>query len=103
METTLHSPKKKLVQKTTINFICLFISFQPLIILSVIFTATPLLVLGSAILIQERGGVMPPWLPVLCIGVCLFASGQHMPLPFIVMSEMFSIEVIIIFYPLFVL
>ncbi|KAI8423632.1 hypothetical protein MSG28_012693 [Choristoneura fumiferana] len=65
---------------------------KPLIILSVIFTGIPLLILGSAILIQQRGGIMPPWLPVLCIGICLFASGQHMPLPFIVMSEMFSIE-----------
>ncbi|XP_063380403.1 facilitated trehalose transporter Tret1-like [Cydia fagiglandana] len=65
---------------------------KPLIMVSAIFTGTPLAVLGAMLLVVKNGGSMPPWIPVACIGVCLYASGQMMSLPFIVMSEMFNVQ-----------
>ncbi|KAI8423631.1 hypothetical protein MSG28_012692 [Choristoneura fumiferana] len=58
----------------------------------VLLTGAPLAVLGSMLLVQQQGGTAPPWVPVVCIGICLFASGQNLPLPYVVMSEIFSVQ-----------
>ncbi|XP_063545533.1 facilitated trehalose transporter Tret1-like [Cydia strobilella] len=65
---------------------------KPLIMLGAVFTGVPLAIMGTVLVILQGGGHVPPWLPVVSIGVCLFASGQMMSLPFIVVSEIFSVQ-----------
>ncbi|XP_048007144.1 facilitated trehalose transporter Tret1-like [Leguminivora glycinivorella] len=65
---------------------------KPLIMLSAIFSGIPLAVLGVIILVQNNGQSLPSWLAVVCIGMSLYSSGQHMPLPYVVISEMFNMQ-----------
>ncbi|XP_061705322.1 facilitated trehalose transporter Tret1-2 homolog isoform X2 [Cydia pomonella] len=65
---------------------------KPLIMISAILSGIPLAILGGLILVQRNGESLPSWLAVVCIGVCLYSSGQHMPLPYVVISEMFSMQ-----------
>ncbi|XP_048001419.1 solute carrier family 2, facilitated glucose transporter member 6-like [Leguminivora glycinivorella] len=65
---------------------------KPLMITSAILIGVPLAVLGTLLLIQEKGGSFPSWLTAVCICACLYASGLLYPLPYVVMSEIFSIE-----------
>ncbi|XP_063385997.1 facilitated trehalose transporter Tret1-2 homolog [Cydia fagiglandana] len=65
---------------------------KPLMITSAILIGVPLAILGALLLIQQNGGSFPSWLSVVCISACLYASGLLYPLPYVVMSEIFSIE-----------
>ncbi|XP_063372162.1 facilitated trehalose transporter Tret1-like [Cydia amplana] len=65
---------------------------KPLIMLGALFTGVPLAIMGTVLVILQGGAHVPQWLPVVSIGVCLFASGQMMSLPFIVISEIFSVQ-----------
>lgn len=50
--------------------------------------------LGGAMLVSHVGGTIPNWLPVcsMMVSVFVFACGIS-PLPFIIMTEMFSFQV----------
>ncbi|XP_048004161.1 glucose transporter GlcP-like [Leguminivora glycinivorella] len=65
---------------------------KPLIMVGAVFTGVPLAIMGTALVILQGGGHVPPWIPVVSIGVCLFASGQMMSLPFIIISEIFNVQ-----------
>ncbi|XP_063371780.1 facilitated trehalose transporter Tret1-like [Cydia amplana] len=65
---------------------------KPLMITSAILIGVPLAILGTLLLIQQNGGSFPSWLSVVCISACLYASGLLYPIPYVVMSEIFSIE-----------
>lgn len=53
-----------------------------------------MIALGAAILVQKLGGSVPDWFPIVAmvLVVCMYAGGVS-PLPYIIMTEMFSFQV----------
>lgn len=67
---------------------------KPLFLISLLFTVLPMTILATGLLIRHLGGAVPSWVPVLSIVLCVFCYGAGLlPVPYIVMSEMFHFQI----------
>lgn len=92
----------KLIQLFTIfpsravgYIVIMLILFLQVILSGVFFIAfVSMAILGGTMLMSHMGGTVPSWLPVcsMMVSVFVFACGIS-PLPFIIMTEMFSFQV----------
>jgi MFS transporter, SP family, solute carrier family 2 (facilitated glucose transporter), member 6 len=67
---------------------------QPLLAVTSVVAGFSMCLLGAWFYLQSTGVMMPGWVPIAALCICIFADASGLqPLPFVIMTEMFNFQV----------
>lgn len=95
------SPNKQSILLATVQIIGSFLACQlvdragrkPLLAVTSVVAGFSMCLLGVWFYLQSVGVFLPGWVPVVALCICIFADASGLqPLPFVIMTEMFSFQ-----------